>query len=368
MENTLFKFVNRFLFLTILTFFLFLVVGIVLVNTFDMDIAVEGQGALRPRELIPVKSPITGLIAAIEVHDGQQVVAGDTLFVLDVREAAKQLSTTLTDISIKELDIERTRQLMNRTRNEIKRESMLREAELEYSQLVEEQQRLEWEIGEGAELKDTSPIPFNLQLARAQTRVSRIQLDQACERENELEALSVQIAQNELELAKLRDTAAYLQRRTNESVVLAPATGCIVAQELTLKMGDLVQEGAVVLELAQPDEWIMRAFTSDKVIPYIRQGQEVKVYLDAFPYLSYRVFTGQVTSYSLKPTAVGERNLYLVDVDMSDRELFFESMPDLNLNGLKGRVKFVIYRQSVAGWMWDYLRERAGKMRISAPG
>ena len=120
-------------------------------------------------------------------------------------------------------------------------------------------------------------------------------------------ALDSQLAQRELEREETRTTVveqilglamdkSRIQARDSGNV-LAPRTGRVAS--VRAEEGDWVQPGDALLDVV-PDDYELkgRLFASSSAMGAIRVGQEVRVYLDAFPYERHGAQTGRVLALS----------------------------------------------------------------------
>ena len=91
------------------------------------------------------------------------------------------------------------------------------------------------------------------------------------------------------------------------ATVLAPRSGRV--SSLRVDVGDWIEVGDVIVDIIPQDvELIARLFVASRAVGQVTEGQEVRVYLDAFPYERHGAQAGRV--FRVSETTVGvERGL-----------------------------------------------------------
>ena len=104
--------------------------------------------------------------------------------------------------------------------------------------------------------------------------------------------------------------------------VLAPRNGTVAS--VRVEAGDGAQPGQVLLDIVPPGNVLQgRLFVPSVAMGFVKPGQEVRVYLDSFPYERHGAQTGRVRSVSATALSQGEAvlrqvqsgALYRVDVE-----------------------------------------------------
>ena len=104
--------------------------------------------------------------------------------------------------------------------------------------------------------------------------------------------------------------------------VLAPRNGTVAS--VRVDAGDGAQPGQVLLDIVPPGSVLQgRLFVPSVAMGFVKPGQEVRVYLDSFPYERHGAQTGRVRSVSATALSQGEAvlrqvqsgALYRVDVE-----------------------------------------------------
>lgn len=115
----------------------------------------------------------------------------------------------------------------------------------------------------------------------------------------------------DLDLAAIREQSHALaiqgsQIRSEETMfVMAPRTGTVAS--MRVEVGDPVQHGQQLLDIVPANtELEGRLLVPSEGMGFIEPGQDVRVYLDAFPYERYGVQSGRVRSISETTLVPGE--------------------------------------------------------------
>ena len=142
------------------------------------------------------------------------------------------------------------------------------------------------------------------------------------ERRRAADRLRESLAANAARLAKLRinrdlNTAAIREqthalameesriRGEGAHRVLAPRDGTVVS--VRVDAGDGVQPGQALLDIVPPGSVLQgRLFVPSAAMGFVEPGQEVRVYLDAFPYERHGAQSGRVSSISATALTPGE--------------------------------------------------------------
>lgn len=345
----------------------FLLLGLIIGSLFliNMSITEAGNGILRPLVMVPVKARVSGLIEKICVGDMDSVSAGDTLVTMGVGDIRNKLDVALSDINTTRLAIIQRTEDIRIQRRQMESDIQLRKIELQQSEFEEQQKRSLWKVDSLS--SNRKGVPYDLKIAETHRALSEMTLSQARALADKIRLSELDLQVQETRLSGLLKQKSHLELIIVDSYILSPMSGVVLARDLQLKQGDFIQEGATVLEVVVPGKWIMRTAVTDKVIPFIRKGTHANVFLEAFPYLTHRVFHGTVVAFSLDPLVNNGRNEYAVDVRINDIELNRYLENGYHLNGLRGNVKFIIDRKRVALHLWDSVSKQASKMRSSSP-
>lgn len=92
--------------------------------------------------------------------------------------------------------------------------------------------------------------------------------------------------------------------------VLSPAPGLIYSIDLESVIGKHVRKGEVLTVICDPYQMRFRALIPEKSIPFMKQGLEATLFIDAFPYQRFGTLAGVVSSVSPAPESKGDEVFY----------------------------------------------------------
>ncbi len=330
---------------------------------FGTAVTIEGQGTIVPGERRQVKAPASGILREIQAIQGRQVRAGDIMARLCGREWTAALSRVADDLAI-------NRHQTLRLQSELRTERAMLERERERCRLELEEARLQLErLRAEAELENDSPllqswrrVPFTerLPVRQQSSRIQRYQL-QLETADQQLEAL----AYRRLELetlarrrAQLTQDSVLAAQRLEQTRIRAPAAGTVLTDHLDLRVGDQVHAGEVLLELAPLDSWYADIAVSQQDVRRAVPGQSVRLFVEAFPHLRYKVFSGTVASVSLEPA--GDGSGYRTRLRIADPTVCDGERTHSLAYGMRARAQIVVEQGRIVELLWRRLMRHAG--------
>ena len=264
-----------------------------------LDEVVTATGVLKAKTgREDVKTPAGGKVAEVRVRNGDRVSAGDLLIRFDTAQAKDQkaLSTELITLE---------RQSLMRA----KRSSTLQRATLE--------QRL----------KTQTDIAESYATLRSYGGMSRLQTlnaqDQVLELTNQITLIDEQMKRQEVDTEKrIRSLESQLQEAEQQLLyqnVLAGTSGIIF--DLQARHGGVLSSGATILSIVPTDGLRAEVFVSNKDIGFVKEGQEAKVRVNAYPSQRYGELEGSVTligADALPPDATNPNYRFPVDITLEN--------------------------------------------------
>ena len=150
-------------------------------------------------------------------------------------------------------------------------------------------------------------------LAAHAARVARLEIDR------DLNAATIREQDHALAMEESRIRGEGARR------LLAPRDGMVVS--VRVDAGDGVQPGQALLDIVSRGSVLQgRLFVPSTAMGFVEPGQEVRIYLDAFPYERHGAQSGRVSSVSATALTMGESPVgqtqpgahYRVDVEFPD--------------------------------------------------
>jgi len=338
---------------------------------FRVDLVVRGNGYVKCKEWTDVRVGIAGIINNVRVREGEWVIEGDVLLMLDEKHLAL-------DVNAGKLKIKEEKIVINSLQHKIKALQMYKKTEKNEaeSKVIEAKARLN-DIENG--LKPEEIILAKQKIKRSeeilrQSQINAVQMQRAYD----LKLISGQIvkeALHNLSLAQIDKTTvetelALLQKKYNENdwkvansilntaltkkeqilsnkydlivlqgdleraknrlvleqqllsnkkhqlslvIVRAPIAGYVMTQEPEHLVGRVVQDGSSVIRIGDHRKFVVECCISERDSPLLMVGQKARVFIHAFPQDEYKLLTGTVIKVgveanNINPEAIQENN------------------------------------------------------------
>ncbi len=238
---------------------------------------VDAEGTLEARKQVEVGSDVMGKIVEIRVREGDTVRAGDTLCVIDPGVYREQYRAALANLSAQEARLKKALEDLKRVRALYER-GLVPKAQLEEAEA-------------------------NYEALKAQVEATRAQLGQAAE-------------------------------NLRKSYITSPVDGVVVA--VNKEVGEPVVvgvnvPGSVIMVVADLSQMLVKAEVDETGVPKVKPGQEVRVFLEAFP---EDTFKGRVLRKAGVPAEGAQSITYPVDI-------LLEEVPDGALPGMSASCEII---------------------------
>jgi hemolysin D len=337
----------------------------------QIDVVAVAQGRVIPDGRIKtVQAPDQGVVRAIHVRDGQRVQAGDPLIEMDPTVSEAEVEQAREALQVAEIDRARARALLDhasgrrvalvlpeglsqevRETQEAIVAARIAEHRAQRSQAAQERaqrsadramvaadiERIEQQLPlaeqqleafRGLEARGFAP---RLRVAEVEERTIGMRQDRVIRRAElgraraaeaaaaqTLASIDAQFRREALDAFNEADATARLRReeltiaeeRNRRTLLTAPAAG--VVQQVQVHTVGAVLRPADPLLVIVPDgsTLVVDAMVLNRDAGFVREGQEVRVKLEAFPFTRYGVVDGRLTF--LSRDAVQDENLGLV--------------------------------------------------------
>ena len=336
---------------------------------FGMDVTVEGQGIVEPRDRHQVKAVIAGIIKEVHVRSGQQVDAGDLLVTLDDADWRTELQKI-------DADLEVNRSQKREIEQQMEQDRRIRSAEVVEARLNLDRVRIQLEqiVAEQTLYSTVALAPEGLvrrplqdlvpvRLGNAALRQGKADLALAEQRLRGVEGRGQELRTLEKRRQKLQQDLARIQSRLAQSRIAAPGTGTVLAGDLKRRVGDRIEAGEAILEVAGTDAWQARVMIKETDLPRIEPGQQVKLYIDAFPHMEYKIFEGMVEEVPTTPSEVAPDGcaVYSLRVSILDPEVADGHRVYSLAQGMNTRAKVVVTKGRILELLWKKLMREGGK-------
>jgi HlyD family secretion protein len=282
----------------------------------DLVTSISTNGKVEPLQLFEPHSPIPTTVKKIYVHEGQQVKAGQMLMQLEDSDVRAQVARAQAQLKGAEADQHAvqsggTQEEVLTTRSDLVKAQADRDAAQKnydaLQQLAKTGAAAPSEVREAASRLATSDATLKLLQQKQQDRYSR-----------------PEVSKVQAESAQASATLAAAEDQLKHTEIRAPFDGTVYS--IPIKQGEYVQQGELLLQLANLKRVQVRAFVDEPEIGKLATGQPVNITWDALPGKSWR---GEITQMPYTITTYGTRNVgqVLCGVDNDDGRL----LPNINV-------------------------------------
>ena len=237
-----------------------------------------GTGTLEARVHATISPKISGRIAQVLVDQGDKVIKGQELILLDDEDLQQQVEMAKAELSVAHAGVEKTVSGINSA------EATEKEAKASYARI--------------SQLAPSGAVSVDaLEKSQQQMEVAQAELNRAQTTKIEAEKLVI----------KAEASLQFAQAQLAYTVVCAPFDGLIVKRNRD--PGDIAVPGSMVLEMISLDELWISAWLDETLLNRLEVGQASKIVFRSDP---ERELPGKVIRIS--PQADRETREVLVDV------------------------------------------------------
>ena len=282
----------------------------------DLVTSISTNGKVEPLQLFEPHSPIPTTVKKIYVREGQQVKAGELLMQLEDSDVRAQVARAQAQLKGAEADQHAvqsggTQEEVLTTRSDLVKAQADRDAAQKNYEAL--QQLAKTGAAAPSEVREAQS-----RLAASEATLKLLQQKQQ-DRYSPPEVNKVQA-----EAAQARATFAAAEDQLKHTEIRAPFEGTVYS--IPIKQGEYVQQGELLLQLANLKRVQVRAFVDEPEIGKLATGQPVNITWDALP---GKTWHGEITQMPYTITTYGTRNVgqVLCGVDNDDGRL----LPNINV-------------------------------------
>ncbi|MBV9073234.1 MAG: efflux RND transporter periplasmic adaptor subunit [Acidobacteria bacterium] len=282
----------------------------------DLVTSISTNGKVEPIQNFEAHAPAATTVKKIWVREGQKVRAGDMLMQLDDADVRAQMARALAQLRASEADQSAvqsggTQEEVLNTRSDLAKAQADRDsAQKSYDAL---QQLAKTGAAAPSEVREAAT-----RLANAETQLKLVQQKQR-DRYSRPEVSRV-----EAQADQARATYAAAEDQLKHTEIRAPFDGTVYS--VPIKQGEYVQQGELLIELANLTRVQVRAFVDEPELGKLANGQPVSITWDALP---GKTWHGELTQMPYTVTTYGTRNVgqVLCGVENDDGRL----LPNINV-------------------------------------
>ena len=236
----------------------------------DVVQTVVASGRVETPYRVDIGSQVVGTVAQVPVEKGDHVMAGQTLIVLESREAEALVKQAELQVAQAEARLRQLRELQLPVANQALRQA---QANLENARATHERNERLYESGFiGKSVLDESQRA--LDVARTQVDTARKQVETARPSGSDTAMANAALAQAQANLQAARARLAY-------ATITAPRDGTLIARDV--ERGDVVQPGKVLMVLSPQGETQLVLQIDERNLGRLKIGQPALASADAYP-------------------------------------------------------------------------------------
>jgi len=363
-----FGFVKRFL-LFILLSVITLIAGILfLVWNIGMNVNVEGTGVVEPSGRFEVKTKLSGIIHEVYVDRWDKVAKGGLLFKLESREWEAELEKVGKEQEINRSKMAEIEEQMRSEKKILQSEIRQTQSEIETLRLQLEQVEREYQLVEKYNLVNSKSeidqlLPIRLKRSMLKQAQVKLQTDQ--ERLKTVDRRHREIETLQKMNQKLSDDQQVLLHRIENTVVYAPVSGTVLTGDLERRIGDHLQMGEAVMELAHMGDWQAKVMIKETDIHKVQVGQPVNLFVNAFPHIEYKIFEGtvaEIAAQSVSDNPSQETKVYPIKITIQNPEISVNSNTYSLAYGMSVEAKIAVEKGRILDLIWNRFLRTAGKI------
>ncbi len=272
-----------------------------------LESSISTNGRVEPDKNLELHSPIAAIVKAVYVQPGDQVPAGKLLLFLDDVQARAKLATAESGVKSAQAALEAT------TQNGTLEQRQAAAAEVTRNRLEHDQAQRD--LDALIKLNSTGAAsPSEVTAARQRLATAEANL-RASEQNVQSRYSPADVARAKAALADAEANRQAAQQVLAQTSVHAPIAGTVYS--LNIKNTEFVEEGKLLLQLADLHHERVRAYFDEPEIGRLAVGQPIQIKWDAKPGVLWHghIERTPITVITYGTRTVGEVIIHIDDVD-----------------------------------------------------
>jgi len=334
--------VSKFIALGLLACLLILAIIVLAMIFGKTDRTVEATGMIVPVEEFEICPEIDGLIERVLVEEGEAVAEGDTLIRIDCEDLDFRHQQARREVSEAEADLAEIKaEYRNLTTSESFEISAVL-ADIVAAEKRMEKARLNFERTEELYEKDLVSLDqkedaeLTYDLAKSNYRVLKQRRDVLESRYQRL------IEEKKQQVRLLRRACDLAARQLARAVLTAPQSGVIMTRHPERLEGTRAVRGEPLLRIGDMSDLKFSAMVSENGIPEVHRGQDVEIFINAYPHREYKVFRGHVIDIAGIPVSASTGVAFEITADIDEPWVENDSIRVPLMPGMTGRAEIVV--------------------------
>jgi len=283
-------------------FFLFWIVPTLIVLFFPWQLRITSELAVLPQEREIVRAPADGRISRIYIPEGGRVEAGELLLEYDTDELMLERRTLQASLSQASQEL----RLLGKPSPTFKEEIVVQESALVTAKALEvaaaqdfaRSQQL-WTnglISEEELVRNRNALAAaSARREEVEARIALVRKESPASRTEQMEVLHLKdtLAQQAV-IEKLEAEIEQIDDRLSRSKIFASISGTLTTYRFEETVGDFLEEGVVVCEIANDDRVVLEIPVDEKDFDVIEIGQTVQFKVRGYPYRSFHTTVDEI--------------------------------------------------------------------------
>ncbi|HTS12837.1 MAG TPA: efflux RND transporter periplasmic adaptor subunit [Candidatus Limnocylindrales bacterium] len=311
---------------------------IVKISRADLNAVVTSNGKVEPISPTVARAGFPTFVDHVYATEGQAVHRGELILTLDAADVKSQLAQMQAQLLTAQADL-RNAKAGGPPAQMAELDGDIQQATVEVQNLERTQKALKDLVAKQAATQDEL-AQNEADLTKAQAKLEA--LDQKKRAMTETAGVSAEDAQ--LRISQAQDQVRALREKVKSATVIAPMDGTLYS--LPVRVGDYVQVGQMLAQMADLRHVRVRAFVDEPDLGWLGTGQSVDVTWDAKPGQTWTGETEQIPKQVVarESRSVGE---VLCSVDNSNRELLPNVNVEVRINVRERKDAVVVPRAAV---------------------
>ena len=345
-----------------------------------MDVTVKGHGHVQPIKRSVVKSRRPGLIKTVLVQHGQDVRQGDLLLTMDDTDLRNELEQIENELKLNELRRVALPAELKRERAVLETEIAQAEVDYETEKLHMEKIRKEFEIYHeilpyhvDGDFKHPVEKLIPIRVHKTRLRRAEVEIEHSKRRLAALDNRKEELNTLKQQYRNLQIKRRLLETHLKHMKIHAPVSGTVLTRDLDKRVGDRIAAGEAILELAELSGWQAQVMIQEVDIPKVNVGQMVRLYVNAFPHMEYKIFEGIVSDVPGKPESAAPVGagiaplgitaaVYPVKVQVNDPNITVGDKVYSLKYGMGVEAKIVTERGPIVELLWKKFLKSVGRI------
>ncbi|MBS2209816.1 HlyD family efflux transporter periplasmic adaptor subunit [Carboxylicivirga mesophila] len=338
-----------------------IIISIIVLPFIHVELTTQGRGVIRtPVENSQIQSSFAGQIIKCELNEGEQVFVGDTLVVLRADDILEQVELAREQLDEKKRFVDDLSLLLkgiNKPKtNRYCLEATQYQARLNELSIKGNILKKEYEIAKSLYHDNVTPEMEYLQKkSNYDAAVSQLEVYQR----QSLNNWQVEKTKLLQECTSLSSSINRLKKECEQYIITAPIAGTISAPA-GVQVGSFITPGQALATISPNEHLIAECYIHPKDIGFIKQGQEVRLQLDAYNYNQWGLLIGEVSAVADDIVVINNQPVFKVRATIPANYLELKSghkghlMKGMTLTGrfvLTNRTLYQLLFDKVDDWM-----------------